>query len=151
LCFECIASQVIESGICDPYFVSIKASEANLHVGPGKEYKTSLKYIVSKIPIMVIAKYDHWRKIQDIDGTTGWIHKSLLSNERYVMVNSDTCILYANSSTNSKRIAYIKKNVPAKLLDIKDKWCKIKLNHNNSNYIGWTQKNLVFGVFKNEK
>lgn len=144
-------SASIESGMCKPYFASIKAKEANLHVGPGKEYKVIYKYITKTIPVLITAKYDHWRKIQDIDGDSGWMHKSLLSKDRYIMIKDNITELFESYSADSKQIASIKKNKIVKFIAVNGDWCNVKFYYRGNSYTGWVSKKSIFGMFENEK
>ena len=72
------ASKKIKSEACEPYFVSLKVSKANSHVGPGINYKNANTYQIRWTPLLVIAIYDTWRKIKDIDGSIGWLKQSQL-------------------------------------------------------------------------
>ncbi len=141
----------IKSGICDPYYASIKSNKANSHRGPGKEYKISFEYIQKGMPVMIIAKYDHWRKIKDPFGSESWIHKSLLSSKRFVMTTNNTSAkLMSDSNDNSNLIALIKKNVIMELIAVRGKWCEVKIYSGGEKYRGWIKKSDVFGVFDNE-
>ncbi len=144
-------SNPIQSGTCRPYFASIKCNEANLHVGPGKEYKIIVKYVAKRLPVLIIAKYDHWRKIKDIDGTEGWMHKSLLSKDRYIIVKSPVIHLYSQPNSNSTHIAELRQHVIMKLLNVKPKWCYAKVEFKNTTYKGWIPQEAVFGTFINEQ
>ena len=139
----------IKSGICKPYFVSIKVSEVNLHVGPGKNYKVLCKYISKFLPVLITAKYDHWRRIQDPEGTVGWLHKSQLSTRRYVLAMK-SCYLRENSNETSKVLATIKKNVVMRLQEVRGNWCKISIKYKHKTFKGWIYKSNVFGVLTNE-
>lgn len=145
-----IKANPIESGICSAYFASIKAKKANLHIGPGKEYKIVICYVFKTFPVMVIAKYDHWRKIVDVDGTEGWIHKNMLSKNRYVIVKDKITSLHKEAKINSTCIANIKKNVIPELISVNDSWCNIKIKYEGLTYKGWIQKKTVFGTLPNE-
>ncbi len=136
----------IESGVCSPYFASIKARKANLHVGPGKEYKVIVSYIFKTFPVMITAKYDHWRKIIDVDGTKGWIHKSMLAKDRYVIVKDQVVPLYQKADLNSFLLGKVKKNVISKLISINNSWCNVKIDYNGMTFKGWMLKNALFGV-----
>lgn len=150
LCSE-VAFGFIKSGACDPYYVSIKSNKANSHKGPGKEYKISFVYVQKGTPVMVIAKYDHWRKIRDPLGNESWIHKSLLSTKRFVITtNNTTSRLMKDSNESSDLVAFIKKNVVMELLSARGKWCNVLVNSDGEKYRGWIKKTDVFGVFENE-
>ena len=44
-------------------------------------------YTRKGLPVEIIAEYDQWRKIQDIEGTVGWVHRVMLSGQRTVMID----------------------------------------------------------------
>ncbi|MEI9850901.1 MAG: SH3 domain-containing protein [Sphingomonas sp.] len=69
-----------------PYFASITASKARMRTGPGLEYPASWLYQREDLPIKVIDVYGDWRKIEDPDGTQGWMQVKLLSDTRTAMV-----------------------------------------------------------------
>jgi SH3-like domain-containing protein len=110
------------------------------------EYKILVKYIVKGIPVLITAKYDHWRKIRDIDGTEGWIHKNFLSKERYVMVKNSQAIMYRSPNIKSEHIASLKKNVIVRLISVKEKWCNVVLKYKDNIYTGWILNDFVFGA-----
>ena len=62
-----------------PKLVSIKTSKANLRYGPGKNYPIKLIFLKKNIPLLVVDKFDHWRKVLTSENTNGWIHKSQLT------------------------------------------------------------------------
>lgn len=141
----------IKSGICDPYYASIKSNKVNSHKGPGKEYKISFEYVQKGMPVMIIAKYDHWRKIRDPFGSESWIHKSLLSPKRFLITtNNEPSKLMNESNDNSNLIALIKKNVIMELVAARGKWCNVKIDNGRGKYRGWIKKSDVFGTFDNE-
>jgi len=69
-----------------PYYASISASKARMRTGPGRKYPASWLYQREDLPIRVIARYRDWRKIEDPDGTQGWMQVGLLSDTRTAMV-----------------------------------------------------------------
>ena len=100
---------------------------------------------------MVIAKYDHWRKVKDPLGDESWIHKSMLSPKRFVIVTSENeTKLMQKSNESSDIVAYVKKNVVLELISVRGNWCNVVFRGNTENYSGWISKSSVFGVFENE-
>ena len=71
-----------------PRFVTTKSDESNLRVGGNLDYPILLTYKVKNFPLQIIDEYEIWRKIIDIDGNQGWIHKSLLTGNRYGIVKT---------------------------------------------------------------
>jgi SH3-like domain-containing protein len=150
LCINgCFAA--ISSGICDPYYATIKNEQTPSYVGPGKNYKVACVYTIAWTPVIVIAKYDHWRKIRDASGYESWIHKSQLSTKRFVITISDEAMpIFDNFNDSSRVIAYVKKNVVMKLVTVRGNWCKIEVQYDGVKYSGWINKCGVFGIFDNE-
>ncbi|MBQ8651370.1 MAG: hypothetical protein IJ481_02470 [Alphaproteobacteria bacterium] len=147
----CDLQAKINSGYCEPYYVSIKSSRANSHVGPGKNYKIIYTYVQKGTPLLVTAKYDHWRKIKDPNGDESWIHKSQLSSKRYVMTLSEEDLpITKNTGESEEALAYVKKNVAMRLEDIKGNWCNVSVDFQNKNFKGWVRRDKLFGIFKNE-
>ena len=69
-----------------PYFGSISSGKARMRVGPGREYPSSWMYQRADLPVKVIEIYKGWKKIEDPDGTQGWMQANLLSDARTAMV-----------------------------------------------------------------
>lgn len=69
-----------------PYFVSIKAEKARMRTGPGRNYPSNWLYLRRGLPLRVIDVYGEWRKVEDPDGTQGWMLSNLLNDTRTAMV-----------------------------------------------------------------
>lgn len=122
-------------------FVSLKSSEVNLRVGPGKEYPISWILMRANLPISLLAEFDQWRKIKLMDGTTGWVHKNMISRRPSAVIVTDFAILYKHSSEKYP-IAKIEKDVILRILKRDDDWVKVEIN----NQKGWVKKKCLWGV-----
>ena len=69
-----------------PYYASIAQAKARMRTGPGKNYPSSWLYQRDDLPIKVVEVYKDWRKIEDPDGTQGWMFVGLLSDTRTALV-----------------------------------------------------------------
>lgn len=69
-----------------PYFASISAGKARMRSGPGRQFPATWLYQRAGLPVKVLEVYPNWRKIQDPDGTTGWVQGNLLSDNRTAVV-----------------------------------------------------------------
>lgn len=69
-----------------PYFASISADLARMRTGPGRNYPASWMYRRKDLPVRVIGEYREWRKVEDPDGTQGWMVRNLLADARTAMV-----------------------------------------------------------------
>src|SRR3546814_3471802 len=64
-----------------PYWASLSKDEARMRAGPSMDYPANWIYRRRDLPVKVVAVYSHWRKIEDPDGTQGWMHVRLLSDQ----------------------------------------------------------------------
>ena len=72
-----------------PRYVSMKASEGNVRRGPGMTHRVDWVFTRLNLPLQITAEYGNWRRVRDMDGAGGWMHYSLLSGARTVMVTKD--------------------------------------------------------------
>ena len=122
--------------------VSIKTSKANLRYGPGKNYPIKLIFIKKDIPLLVINKFDHWRKVLTSKNKVGWIHKSQLTMKpRSVILKRD--YLRKKPQLSSEKIAFLYDNVNVSIVKCKIYWCKITLK--TRKFSGWYIKKFLWG------
>lgn len=69
-----------------PYYASINAGRARMRTGPDKTYPASWLYQRADLPVRVVAVFKQWRKVEDPDGTQGWMLAALLSERRTAIV-----------------------------------------------------------------
>ena len=72
-----------------PYWASISSGRAMMRAGPGRNYPGTWLYVRADLPVRVSEVYQSWRKIEDPDGTTGWMLVNLLSNTRTAIVRGE--------------------------------------------------------------
>lgn len=65
-----------------PYYVSIRTDAARMRAGPGRNYPSSWLYRRRDLPVRVVDIYGEWRKVEDPDGTQGWMLRNLLDEKR---------------------------------------------------------------------
>lgn len=130
-----------------PRFASIKSGEVNARAGPSIKSPIEWVFVRKGEPIEIIAEYEAWRQIRDIKGEGGWVHSSVLSGKRHVIITSKEIItLLKNPDTSSKVIVKVSQNVRCQVSKCKKDWCKVKCQ----NYEGWILKNYLFGVYESE-
>ncbi len=69
-----------------PYWASIDEPQARMRTGPSTEFPTMWMYQRERLPVKIVARYQSWRKVEDPDGTQGWMHARLLSASRTAIV-----------------------------------------------------------------
>ncbi len=132
-----------ETGLEIPRYVSLKSNDANVRVGPSKNYPIEIKFIKKNYPLKVLEEYEDWRKVEDFQKNFGWIHKSLISGTRtgIVLSNENKGIKLLNT-LNGNVIGEIGKGNIVFLEKCKIDWCLVSLG----NYRGWVEKKNIWGI-----
>ncbi|WP_375318866.1 SH3 domain-containing protein [Candidatus Tisiphia endosymbiont of Oplodontha viridula] len=126
-----------------PRFASIKANEVNARVGPTIKAPIEWVFIKKGEPIEIIAEYEQWRQIRDIKGEGGWVHSSVLSGKRSVIVVSpDLVALTRVADDPNKVVAKVSNHVRCLLNKCRKDHCQVRCK----NYTGWLPKKLLWGV-----
>lgn len=138
-----------ENGVLPlPRFVTIKASEANTRTGPSVRYPIRFSYQRANLPVEIIAEVDQWRKIRDFDRDEGWIHQSLLSGRRSVIIiGKELQVIFEEPDIHSKPIIRLEPGVIAKLLKCSKLWCYIEAGDEK----GWVERVHLWGVYPTER
>lgn len=134
------------SGLPLPRFVSFRAAEVNMRTGPGIQYPVDWVYSRRSLPVEIIAEFETWRKVRDWEGTQGWVHQSLLSGKRTVIVTGETRNLRASPDAASRIVARVEPSVIGELNDCSAGWCRISIE----GYQGWLRHVDMWGVYKEE-
>ncbi len=124
----------------EEYFLSLRNNEVNLRLGPSFDYPIKIIYKKKYLPVLVKDKSDNFRKIQDHENNSGWIHISQLSKKKSGITIEDI-ILYKRPTIYSKPLANIKIGRLLIVSKCKENWCKIK----TEKYSGWVKKSSVWG------
>ncbi len=125
-----------------PRFVSLKAEEGNVRRGPSLSHRIDWVFKHRNMPLRVIGEHGHWRRVQDRDGQGGWVHYSLLSGARHVIVERDLTPLRTKPGAQAEVNAYAEMGVVARLGSCELDWCKITASGKR----GWVAKSAIWGV-----
>jgi len=129
-----------------PRFVSLKVNKANVRRGPSLSHKIDWVFKARGMPLMVTAEFGNWRRVQDKDGAGGWVHYSLLSGVRTVIIEEDLLPMRTKPDPKAPVVAYAEAGVIARLGACNLDWCRIS----TGGYRGWARKNGMWGVFPDE-
>ena len=142
-----VATTASNSGLPIPRFVSLKNDETNIRTGPGTRYPIQWVYRRAAMPVEVIEEFDLWRKVRDAEGTTGWVHKSMVVGSRTVMIKGkEPHIVRLDADLKSKPILKAEPSVIASLLECQQNWCRIQVSGRK----GWIEKQYIWGAYKDE-
>ena len=123
-------------------YLTTRYSEVNVRNGPGLNNLILFKILKKGYPLLIIEKFENWYRVIDSDENKGWISKTQLSNDSYVIMlkSSEKILKFPNH--NSKIIAFAKMNFILKLKKCRKKWCKVT----SDKIKGWVPKKSLWGV-----
>jgi SH3-like domain-containing protein len=131
-----------------PYYASISAGRARMRTGPDKTYPASWLYQRADLPVRVVASFKQWRKIEDPDGTQGWMLAALLSDRRTGIVRSATPVeLHQQPSAGAKLLWRAAPGVVGRLSECNDGWCRFDVK----GQIGFVEAASLWGVDGGER
>ena len=125
-----------------PRFVSMKAAEGNVRRGPSLSHRIDWVFKRRDMPLRITAEHGHWRRVEDRDGMGGWVHYSLLSGVRTVLVEQDMLSLHVRPDPKAPVAAVLELGVVARLGDCGTEWCELRAG----GFRGWAPKSRMWGV-----
>lgn len=131
-----------------PRFVSLGSDEVNLRTGPGTRYPIKWVYTKKHLPVEIVNEFDTWRKIRDIQGDEGWVHKTMVSGYRYAIIKDDEQLVRsAPNKQESIIVARLEPGVIVKVDACDLSWCDVSVH---GNYKGWVEKSALWGAYPQE-
>jgi SH3-like domain-containing protein len=113
-----------------------------MRTGPGRQFPASWLYQRANLPVKVIALYPNWRKVEDPDGTQGWIQANLLSGDRTGLVIGEVRPLRDKPNPGANIIFRAEPGVVGKLSECKRGWCKLDVRGR----MGYIEASHIWGV-----
>ncbi|HET8727322.1 MAG TPA: SH3 domain-containing protein [Alphaproteobacteria bacterium] len=142
-----------DSGLPVPRFVTLGSDEINVRTGPGSRYPVDWVFVRRNLPVEIVAEFDTWRRIRDVEGTEGWVHQAMLSGRRSLVVTGpDIRDLRAEPSPSAATVARAEPGVVGRLLrcpaegDAGAGWCYAEIG----GYRGWIARSDIWGIYPGE-
>lgn len=129
-----------------PRFVSLRAPKVNLRTGPGVRYPIEWVYARTGVPLEVIDEFDTWRRVRDWQGSTGWVHQSMLTGERGAMVIGGQRLLRREPREDASGVALVEPGVIGRLSRCRESWCRIEVK----GFEGWLRREEFYGTYPDE-
>jgi SH3-like domain-containing protein len=134
------------SGLPIPRFVSLGTNKVYVRTGPGKQYPIDWIYQRKNLPVEVTAEYDIWRRVRDHEGSSGWVHGSMLSGRRTVTIQNGIQTLYYKPDLQSRPVMRAEADVIAELRRCQPGWCEIQIDGKR----GWIKISGIWGSEKSD-
>jgi SH3-like domain-containing protein len=96
-----------------------------MRTGPGRNYPATWLYQRADLPIKVLEVYPSWRKIQDPNGTTGWMLVNLLSDARTALVTGAEPRPLHEAPSDTAKVRFIAQpGVVGRISNCANDWCE---------------------------
>lgn len=131
-----------------PRFASLSSAKVYLRQGPSFKSRILWVYHRKGLPVEIIAQFDVWRRVRMPGGTIGWIHVSMLTSSRTVVVTSKAnAPIREDAAPGSRILALAAPGVVAKLDHCGASACEVHVSGTD----GWIEKKNLWGVRLGER
>ncbi|WP_242097584.1 MULTISPECIES: SH3 domain-containing protein [unclassified Sphingomonas] len=146
-----LASLSLLAGVADaadtkrtmPYYGSIGAARARMRTGPARSYPASWLYQRPDLPVRVVAAFKEWRKVEDPDGTQGWMQANLLRDTRTAIVRGTQPIPLRERPAAGARLTWrAAPGVVGRLSQCGNGWCRFDVR----GQAGYAEISGIWGV-----
>lgn len=128
-----------------PYWASLSQDEARMRVGPSLDYPSNWVYRRRDLPVKVVQVLGLWRKIEDADGTQGWMHVRLLSDTPTGIVRAGVAPLRESPREGARALFRAERGVVGRLSDCSGGWCSFDVKGQR----GYVKASDVWGAVGN--
>ena len=126
-----------------PYWASIRAGQAMMRTGPARTYPANWLYRRADLPVRVVAAHKEWRKVEDPDGTQGWMLANLLSGERTALVRGTEPLAMREGPTAGGRLLWrAAPGVVGRVSACGNGWCRLDVKGR----AGFVEQGSLWGV-----
>ncbi len=137
---------VVQATAAVAAMVSITGNNVNMRSGAGKKYKVIWK-LGSGFPLKVLRRSGSWIRVQDFEGTIGWVNKKVVNKTPHMIVkvhkkSRKQINVRSGPGTNNRIVAKAYYGVVFKTLKQKNGWVKV---HHEKGVTGWVKRSLLWG------
>lgn len=141
-----LAAPVAAQDRAVPYWASIARGEAMMRTGPDRGYPAIWVYKRRDLPVRVLQIEGVWRRVQEQDGTAGWMQSVLLSARRTAVVAGGFRPIREDRSEGSRLLWQAEAGVVGRIAKCDGTWCRIEIGARR----GYIQQAGLYGVAPGE-
>ena len=130
-----------------PYWASISAGQARMRTGPGRNFPISWLYQRAGLPVQVVEVYENCRKIEEPEGTQGWMLVNLLSADRTGMIVGDIRPLRESPRPDARIRFRAEPGVVGRISNCRRGWCEFDVRGRT----GFVEISHLYGVSDDER
>ena len=110
-----------------PYWASIAKGEALMRTGPDRTYPATWLYKRRDLPVRVLQVHGAWRRVQEQDGTSGWMLAILLSARRTAIVSGRFQPIRDQPNDQARLLWQAEPGVIGRIDRCDGAWCRIAI------------------------
>ncbi|WP_303539370.1 SH3 domain-containing protein [Sphingomonas natans] len=138
-----VAAPVVAQERAVPYWASIAAGQAMMRSGPDRSYPGIWLYKRRDLPVRVVQVHGAWRRVQDMDGATGWMLAILLAARRSAVVTGDGYRpIRAEPNDGAALLWQAQAGVVGRISKCDGTWCRIEIGERK----GWIHEDAMWGT-----
>ena len=141
-----LVARAAEDALPLPRFVSLRSEDVNVRTGPGVRYPIDWVLRRKAMPVEILDQFETSRKIRDWEGGIGWVHQSMLSGRRMILVTGAVRSIRGKPDPQGETLATVEPGVVGKLLECQRQWCRVDVGGRR----GWLLRTEFWGVYPNE-
>ena len=112
-----------------PYWVALRNGQANMRVGPGRDYRINWIYVRAGLPLKVLREMEGWVLVEDPDGARGWMLTQFVARKAHTaIVRGDVTDIRENRDGSGRLMWRAEPGVIGRLGDCGGGWCKIDID-----------------------
>ena len=142
-----VSAVAADAPVKPPYWASIRASQARMRTGPARTYPASWLYRRADLPVKVVATFKEWRKVEDPDGTQGWMQANLLSSTRTAIVRGTEPAAMVDQPAAAARLLWrAQPGVVGRVSACGNGWCRLDVKGR----AGFVEQASLWGIGADE-
>ncbi len=136
-----VVAQSDDDEVKTPYWASISVDVARMRKGPSTDVPVLWEYRRRYLPVKVIERHENWRKVEDPDGTKGWMAARLLSRRRTAIVTGAIRPMRAEPDPAAAISYRAEPGVVGDIADCAKGWCRLDVRGRS----GWIETGHIWG------
>jgi SH3-like domain-containing protein len=124
----------------------MKAPEGFMRRGPSSTHRVDWVIKRRHLPLRVTGEYGLWRRVEDRDGASGWMHHALLSGRRTAIVQAELLPLHRRPAPDAPLRARLEAGVVVHLRRCDGSWCRVEAQGIG----GWARQAALWGLAPGE-
>lgn len=125
-----------------PYWASISAGQALMRTGPDRSYPALWLYKRRDLPIRVLQVVGPWRRVQEQDGSAGWMLATLLAARRTAVVTTNIQPIRAEPNATARTLWEAEPGVVGRISKCDGRFCRIQIGEK----VGFIAQTGIWGT-----